>query len=123
MEACDDIRIVSRAGTETLAFEWGELTWFANRALGNSEAMTVGRCVLRPHAANPRHYHPNCSEILVVMKGRIRHSAANGEEAVMEEGDVVTIPPNVWHRATNLGHEDAVLMIAFSSADRRTVGE
>jgi quercetin dioxygenase-like cupin family protein len=41
----------------------------------------------------------------------------------MGEGDVVTIPPNVWHRATNLGDEDAVLYIAFSSADRQTVGE
>jgi len=85
--------------------------------------MTVGRCVLRPHSANPRHFHPNCSEILVVMKGVIRHTAAHGVESIMKEGDVVTIPPNIWHRATNVGHEEAVLFIAFSSADRSTIGE
>jgi len=123
MEACDDIRMVSREGTETLTFDWGQLTWFASRALDNSEEMTVGRCTLKPHAANPRHYHPNCSEILVVMRGVIRHTASDGEEAVMKEGDVVTIPPNVWHRATNLGDEEAVLFITFSSADRSTIGE
>jgi quercetin dioxygenase-like cupin family protein len=123
MEGCDDIRMVSREKTESMDFDWGQLTWFANRALGNSEELTAGRCVLRPHAANPRHYHPNCSEILVVIKGRIRHTDARGGETEMGEGDVVTIPPNVWHRATNLGDEDAVLYIAFSSADRQTVGE
>ena len=47
-------------------FEWGALTWYANRELGNSTEMTVGRCVLKPGKSNPRHYHPNCSEIVVV---------------------------------------------------------
>lgn len=106
-----------------LAFEWGSLTWYANRELGNSTEMTVGRCVLNPGCGNPRHYHPNCSEILVVIKGCIRHTVSGGEEAELAEGDTVTIPPSVWHCATNIGQTEAVLFIAFSSADRKTVGE
>ena len=104
-------------------FEWGALTWYANRELGNSNEMTVGRCVLKPGKSNPRHYHPNCTEILVVVKGRIAHTDERGDETELNEGDAVTIPPNIWHRARNIGAEDAVLYIAFSSADRQTVSE
>lgn len=117
------IQIISKSRTETIPFDWGSLTWFASRPLGNSEDMTIGRCILKPGQSNPRHYHPNCSEVLVVMKGRIRHTDATGAETEMKEGDVVNIPANIWHRATNTGNEDAELFIAFSSADRETVGE
>jgi quercetin dioxygenase-like cupin family protein len=105
------------------AFAWGELTWFANRELGNSEEMTIGRCVLKPGERNPRHYHPNCSEILVVISGRISHTSGPDQETEMGEGDTVTIPPNAWHCARNIGPGEAVLFIAFSSADRKTIGE
>jgi quercetin dioxygenase-like cupin family protein len=104
-------------------FEWGNLTWYANQELGNSTEMTVGRCALKPGHGNPRHYHPNCCEILVVMQGRIRHTIVEGTEAELSEGDTVTIPPNTWHSATNIGETEAVLFIAFSSAERKTIGE
>ena len=105
------------------AFEWGNLTWFAGRAQGNSGEMTVGRCVLEPRMGNPRHMHPNCEEILVVIHGIIRHTGPGGSAIEMQPGDTVTIPANVWHQAVNVGDEPAVLFIAFSSADRQTVGE
>jgi quercetin dioxygenase-like cupin family protein len=104
-------------------FEWGALTWYANRELGNSDEMTVGRCVLKPGKSNPRHYHPNCSEVLVVFKGRIRHTNEVGGETELNEGDTVTVPPNTWHCAKNIGIDEAVLFIAFSSGDRQTIGE
>ncbi len=59
---------------------WGTLTWYAE--LGNSGDMTVGRCVIRPGAANPLHSHPNCSEVLVVMQGRIAHTADRGTTVI-----------------------------------------
>ena len=83
----------------------------------------MGRCVLKPGQGNPRHYHPNCSETLVVMKGRIKHTSGKDEETEMAEGDTVTVPANAWHCAKNIGPEEAVLFIAFSSAERQTVGE
>lgn len=108
---------------QKLEFSWGQLTWFADRAQGNSTDITVGRCILKPHQGNPRHCHPNCSEVLVVLSGRITHTDAHGGETEMGPGDTVTIPANLWHHARNLGDTDAVLLIAFSSADRETVGE
>jgi quercetin dioxygenase-like cupin family protein len=115
---------VSRSDTaQRQQFNWGNLTWFANRGLGNTDEMTIGRCVLNPGACNGRHYHPNCSEILVVIQGRIRHTIANDQEVELNEGDTVSVPPNIRHCATNIGETDAVLFIAFSSADRQAVAE
>ncbi|HEV8245632.1 MAG TPA: cupin domain-containing protein [Polyangiaceae bacterium] len=102
------------------SFDWGKLTWYASRKIGNSDAMTLGRCVIGPGRENKPHLHPNCSETLVVMTGRIAHTL-DADEVVLEAGDSVTIPPGVVHRARNLEQSEAVLWIAFSSADREFV--
>jgi quercetin dioxygenase-like cupin family protein len=118
-----DIQVLPYGKTHRQEFDWGNLTWFANRAIGNSDDMTVGRCILKPGHTNGRHYHPNCSETLVVIQGRIKHTITGDRETELDEGDTVVIPPNVRHCATNVGQIDAILFIAFSSADRQTVGE
>ena len=117
------IQLVPSEKTEKLDFDWGGLTWYASRSIGNSSEVTVGSCRLKPGCSNPRHYHPNCSEILVVVQGNIRHTMADGTESEMKPGDTVTVQPNVWHRATNIGPSEALLFIVFTSADRQTVGE
>jgi len=117
------IQILSYETNQTTAFAWGELTWYASQPLGNSEEMTLGLCRLKPHQANPRHYHPNCSEVLTVLQGTIEHTDASGGWVTLKEQDTVTIPSHVWHQARNLGDTDALLFIAFSSANRETIGE
>ena len=102
---------------------WGGLTWYASRKLGNTSELTVGRCVIRPGQNNPMHWHPNCSEVLVVMKGTIMHGVEEGKEVRMEEGDTITIPAKLPHYARNIGTEDAVLMVVFPTADRRVENE
>ncbi len=117
------IQILPSPQASRVPFEWGELTWFASGPLGNSEGLTLGQCVIRPGHGNPRHYHPNCEEVLTVLQGTIHHTSPDGTPVEMNEGDTVTIPANVWHQATNIGTIDARLLIAFSSAYRETVGE
>ena len=119
----NDIQVLPQSKAQRQEFSWGNLTWFANRALGNSDDMTVGRCILKPGHTNGRHYHPNCSETLVVIEGRIKHTVTGDREGELNEGDTVVVPANVRHRATNIGQTDAVLFIAFSSPDRQTVRE
>jgi quercetin dioxygenase-like cupin family protein len=119
----ETIQLVSSERVQKLDFDWGSLNWYANNALGNSSEVTVGSCRLKLGCSNPRHYHPNCSEILVVVQGNIRHTMSDGTESEMKPGDTVTVPPNVWHRATNIGPSEALLFIVFTSADRQTVGE
>jgi quercetin dioxygenase-like cupin family protein len=104
-------------------FEWGNLAWFCNDELQNSKSMTVGRCVIKPGQANPRHYHPNCDEILHVLEGKILHSMEGGKTVEMSAGDTISIPVSVPHNAKNIGDKEAVMLICFSSAERKTVGE
>lgn len=101
---------------------WGRLEWYVSAEIGNSETMTLGKCVLDEGQANGRHWHPNCDEVLTVIKGSIIHSW-NDEEFPMEVGDVISIPQGVVHNARNVGEGQAELGITFSSAYRTTEGE
>ena len=98
---------------------WGHLVWQVSGPLGNSDAMTLGRCVLEPGQANGRHFHPNCDELLEVLDGSIVHTW-NAEEVAMERGDVISVPAGVVHNARNVGEGTANLLICFSSAWRET---
>ncbi len=104
-------------------FDWGKLTWYASADLGNSGAMTAGRCELRPGFANPIHRHPNCEEILHVLFGKIAHAVPGGTEVELAPGDSVSIPAGVTHSARNVGDKTAVLLVCFSSSRRETIGE
>jgi quercetin dioxygenase-like cupin family protein len=115
--------LVKAADLQFVEGEWGQLTWYANDQLGNADTLTLGKCVIYPGQANPRHYHPNCDEILTVLQGKIRHAWIDGQEVEMNPGDTITIPQGMMHQARNIGTEDAVLLIAFTSATRQTIGE
>jgi quercetin dioxygenase-like cupin family protein len=102
-------------------FDWGTLTWFVSRELKNSETMTVGRSILKPGYSNPRHFHPNCDEVLHLIHGRIMHSMDGSNEVELNSGDTISIPTGVPHQARNIGGIDAVMLICFSSADRQSI--
>jgi len=108
---------------EEMTFDWGRLYWYAGGPMGNSEHQTLGLCVLKPGCENPRHYHPNCEEVLHVLAGSIEHFVDGEGWLPMQPGDTITIQTGVWHHARNVGGEEARLLIAFSSEDRQTVGE
>jgi quercetin dioxygenase-like cupin family protein/type 1 glutamine amidotransferase len=101
---------------------WGKLEWFASRALGNSTSMTVGVATIAVGKSNPLHRHPNCDEVLHVLQGHIMHRVGD-KEFEMQAGDTVTIPEGTLHNARNIGTQDAVLLISFSSPDRISIGE
>ena len=117
-----EISVLRSSECEVVDADWGELRWHASAELGNSEDMTVGRCLLKPGQSNPRHYHPNCSELLVVIAGSVAHTLNADAEAELGAGDTVNIPVGAPHQARNLSAtEEALMFIAFSSADRQTV--
>ncbi|HEY3321359.1 MAG TPA: cupin domain-containing protein [Planctomycetota bacterium] len=116
--------IVSRpADYKTIKQDWGELTWFVSGEQKNCDALTVGKATIKPGCESPRHYHPNCTEVLHVLKGKIVHAIEDGKTVEMSEGDTITIPPNLKHNAKNVGTENAVMLICFSTADRKAVNE
>lgn len=118
----DDPHLVTAERTQVEEQDWGRLVWMVSGRLGNSTTMTVGRCYIDPGMENPRHYHPNCDEVLHVLQGKILHSV---DDATFEmgAGDTVSIPSGRMHNARNIGTEQAIFVISFSNADRQTVGE
>jgi len=115
-----DILYRSRHEAEAKRIEedWGSLTWLANKVLTNCEDLTVGRVIIKRGMSNPRHCHPNCSEVLYLLKGTIRHII--GDEAfVMKAGDTSITPAGVMHIAINLGDEDADMIVVYPSGQRQ----
>jgi quercetin dioxygenase-like cupin family protein len=122
MRVAIDAAIARSADNVVEPQSWGTLIWMVSGKQESSETMTVGRCHISPGMANPRHYHPNCDEVLHLIDGTIEHSA--GDDLVtLRAGDTISIPANVWHNARNIGDGEAVMLISFSSAHREAVGE
>jgi quercetin dioxygenase-like cupin family protein len=119
----DTFALSNAASVQVMTFDWGRLYWYASGPQGNSDALTVGKCVLNPGQANPKHHHPNCEEVLHVLSGDIEHFVEGQGWLKMGPGDTITVAPRVWHQARNVGHTEAHLFICFSSPDRQTIGE
>jgi quercetin dioxygenase-like cupin family protein len=46
---------------------------------------------------------------------------AGKERVIMQPGDTITIPPQVVHNAQNIGDQEALVLICFSTAERQAV--
>lgn len=101
---------------------WGRLEWMVSDAIGNSDTLSVGKCFINPGMSNPVHYHPNCDEVLHVLRGHIRH-LVDEEHLEMGPGDTISIPMGAMHNAENVGDEECELLICFDTARREVVGE
>lgn len=105
---------------EAQAFGWGGIKWLMGRALDGDATQTFGVVFIAPGCKNPRHYHPNCEELLYVLSGTCEHSL--GEEVFqLGPGDLIRVPQGALHNAVNTGWEPLRAVISFSSGDRQTV--
>lgn len=111
--------VVVRADeNETNEFDWGRITFYANDVVGPATEQSVGRCEIKPGASLPKHYHPNCSEVVYVLEGTITHTVEGDRVETLQVGDTVIVPRSFAHQATNVGQEPAVLLISFSEPRR-----
>ncbi len=113
-------RVVSLGDGRREQFGWGRIEWLANHQFTPGAEMTLGHVVLEPEKSNPRHYHPNCHELLYVLEGAIEHDVG-GETVKLSTGSLLHIPLGAPHQARNVGEDPAVLLVIYSSATRETV--
>jgi quercetin dioxygenase-like cupin family protein len=97
--------------------DWGSLRWLANSQLGNARDVTVGRVVINPGSANPRHAHDSCEEVVYVLDGHIEHTLAD-RTLELRRGEVLVVPPGVVHNARNLGSTPVDLLVVYSTGTR-----
>ncbi|HVY64447.1 MAG TPA: cupin domain-containing protein [Gammaproteobacteria bacterium] len=67
---------------------------FANVIIGNYQ---------RPKPADKGHYHEEGSEFWLIMLGKVRYKIEGLDEFEAEPGDVVYVPRQTWHLASNGG--------------------
>jgi quercetin dioxygenase-like cupin family protein len=101
-------------------FPWGTLKWLCNAKLSPGALQTVGLCHIAPGQRNPRHFHPNCEEVLHMLSGNGQHSF-DDDAIELKAGMTIRIPAGVTHNMSNTGTEPIVCLIVFSSGERETV--
>jgi mannose-6-phosphate isomerase-like protein (cupin superfamily) len=69
---------------------------FANIIMGNYQ---------RPQPGNKGHYHEEGGEFWLIMLGTIRYNIEGLPEFEAQAGDVVYVPRQTWHLASNGGKE------------------
>jgi quercetin dioxygenase-like cupin family protein len=102
---------------------WGSLQWLVGGRSHPEAGVTIGRVTFKPGQANPAHRHPNCEEILFVVAGEVEHTLPGGGKAVLHPGDAIVMHRGEKHQARNIGKETAVVLVAFNSPQRETLGE
>ena len=101
-------------------FPWGALQWLCNAERMPGALLTLGVCDLERGQGNPRHYHPNCEEVLLVLEGDGRHQIED-DWLELRAGSMIRIPTGTRHKLVNTGRTKLRCVIAFSSGTRETV--
>lgn len=102
------------------AFDWGSIQWLCSNELHADAQLTFGYVQIEPGRKNPRHYHPNSSEVLFLIEGELDHSL--GDEVVhLTPGMSIYIPQQVAHDAVNRGRVTARMVVAYPTGDRQIV--
>ena len=112
---------VTRANdTQADAFPWGAIRWLHSGSINENAEQTFGLVIIEAGKENPRHYHPNCEEILYVLSGTCDHTYGD-ETYELGPGDSIIVPEGIIHHAINKSWEPLRAIISFSSGDRKTV--
>jgi len=80
------------------------------RKVIHAQNLTIARLHLQKLAVVPRHDHMN-EQITMLERGRLRF-IFDGEQKILEVGDILQIPPHVPHMVEAL--EDSVAVDVFS---------
>ncbi|TVY07924.1 cupin domain-containing protein [Paenibacillus cremeus] len=101
---------------------WGRIQWLCGKEIDPEAEMTFGMVYINAGVSNPRHVHPNCEEFIFVLSGECDHTLGD-ESFHLEPGMMLRIPRGVPHNAKTTSWEPCRMIIAYSSADRQTIGE
>ena len=93
------------------------MEWLVDDDLADGAGLSVARMTLRPGAVSEAHRHPNCTEVVHLVSGRIGQTIGN-DRFVLDPGDTAFIPADCFHQSRNLGDGEAVMIISYSAGRR-----
>jgi oxalate decarboxylase/phosphoglucose isomerase-like protein (cupin superfamily) len=109
-------RFVTPADVEMQVFDWGTIKWLSEPRVTNTERFTMGVVLLQPGKGHERHNHPGTEEILYVVSGQGNQMIdIDGEKwQPVNAGDLVHIPPDMFHATINTGWEPLKLIAVYA---------
>lgn len=117
------VKLTAKQDAVVERYGGASIEWLASRRVSGAAELTVGRTTIPPGAGSPLHRHPNCEEVLHLLRGEIEQIVEGQPPLRMRAGDTVTIPRDVRHCAVNVGHDEAEMMVIFSAPERVTIIE
>jgi quercetin dioxygenase-like cupin family protein len=93
------------------------MQWLMEDAIDARAGLSLARMTVAPGWTSPAHRHPDCSEAVHVLAGRVEQRRGD-DWVTLIAGETLLIPPGAVHQTRNLGSEVAVLMVAYSSGAR-----
>jgi quercetin dioxygenase-like cupin family protein len=101
-------------------FPWGSIQWLCSNDFFADANLTFGYVQIEAGQKNPRHYHPNSSEVLFLIEGELDHTV--GEQIYhLTAGMSIFIPLGVEHDARNPGATTARMVVAYPTGERQAV--
>ncbi len=83
-----------------------------------AEHFTFSTMVLPAGCEGPPHLHVDVEEVFFMLKGSIRLTIEDGEksyETVLNERDLVSVPPGVYRGLYNIGKEEALMLVMLGN--------
>ena len=116
MSELSGARFVRPADVETQVFDWGNIKWLSEPRVTATDRFSAGVVILEPGKGHARHNHPGVEEILYVVSGQGNQMIDLGAERwePIAAGDLVHIPPDIYHSTVNSGWEPLKLIAIYS---------
>ncbi len=83
-----------------------------------AEHFTFSTMVLPAGCEGPMHIHDDVEEVFFMLRGKIRLSVElDGEtvETVLNERDLISVPPGVYRGLLNIGEEEALMCVLLGT--------
>ncbi len=93
------------------------MDWLMEDAIEPGAGLSLARMTVAPGVTSEAHRHPNCTEAVHLLSGRVEQRRGDVWVALLP-GETLLIPQATVHQTRNTGTEPAVLMIAYSSGAR-----
>jgi mannose-6-phosphate isomerase-like protein (cupin superfamily) len=93
------------------------LRWLMEDAITENAGQSLARMTVAPGVTSEAHRHPNCTETIHVLSGRVEQRRGN-DWIELDAGDTILIRQGETHQTRNIGIETADLILAYSSGSR-----
>jgi quercetin dioxygenase-like cupin family protein len=84
-----------------------------------SEHFTFSTMLLPAGCEGPSHIHNDVEEVFFVLRGKIKVTCEkDGQtwETILNERDLISVPPGVYRGEVNIGEEDALMCVMLGAA-------